>query len=187
MASKASWKNLLKMDILCANFLDKSAYWVGKISLGKIIGGARAPCAPRFLRPCMSGKLCVRYVFTRMQRLCTIMWLDLSFLFKMVDILDILSVYKLKQQYFAKDETCQCHRWAVDAPCSLLWLNLRLHAGPGKKDNNNFRYVKYTLLCITANQRFSDILGGNYQVSIKIYSIIDFDDFPSTSGFLVLQ
>ena len=34
------------MNILCANFLDKSAYWVRKISLGKIIGGACAPCAP---------------------------------------------------------------------------------------------------------------------------------------------
>ena len=36
------------MNILCANFLHKSAYWVRKISLGKIIGGggARAPCAP---------------------------------------------------------------------------------------------------------------------------------------------
>ena len=39
------------MNILCANFLDKSAYLVRKISLGKIIEGARAPCAPRFLRP----------------------------------------------------------------------------------------------------------------------------------------
>ena len=48
MASEASRKILLKMNILCANFLDKSAYWVRKISLGKIIGGggARAPCAP---------------------------------------------------------------------------------------------------------------------------------------------
>ena len=37
---------LLKMNILCANFFDKSAYKVRKISLGKIIGGgggARAP------------------------------------------------------------------------------------------------------------------------------------------------
>ena len=48
MASEASRKILLKMNILCANFFDKSAYKVRKISLGKIIGGggARAPCAP---------------------------------------------------------------------------------------------------------------------------------------------
>ena len=54
LASEASRKIFVKMNILCANFLDKSAYWVRKISLGKIIGGggARAPCAPRFLRPC---------------------------------------------------------------------------------------------------------------------------------------
>ena len=32
-------ENYVKMYILCANFLVKSAYWVRKISLGKIIGG----------------------------------------------------------------------------------------------------------------------------------------------------
>ena len=48
LASEAR-KILLKMNILCSIFLDKSAYWVGKTSLGKFIGGgggARAPCAP---------------------------------------------------------------------------------------------------------------------------------------------
>ena len=39
LASEASRKILLKMNILCTDFLDKSACWVGKISLGKIIGG----------------------------------------------------------------------------------------------------------------------------------------------------
>ena len=39
-------ENFVEMNILCANFLDKSAHWVIKISLGKIIEGARAPCAP---------------------------------------------------------------------------------------------------------------------------------------------
>ena len=32
------------MNILCANFLDKNAYWVRKISLGKIIGGGGGTC-----------------------------------------------------------------------------------------------------------------------------------------------
>ena len=40
------------MNILCASFLDKSAYWVRKISLGKIIGGHVPPVPHRFLRPC---------------------------------------------------------------------------------------------------------------------------------------
>ena len=52
--AKRARKFLLKMNILCANFLDKSAYWVKKISLGKIIGGGGhvPPVPPRFLRPC---------------------------------------------------------------------------------------------------------------------------------------
>ena len=33
-----------EMNILCANFLDKSAYWVRKIPLGKIIGGGGGTC-----------------------------------------------------------------------------------------------------------------------------------------------
>ena len=37
-------ENLLKMNILCANFFDKSAYWEWKISLGKIIGGGGGTC-----------------------------------------------------------------------------------------------------------------------------------------------
>ena len=45
------------MNILCADFLDKSAYWVRKISLGKIIGGARAPCAPPVPTPMYSSTL----------------------------------------------------------------------------------------------------------------------------------
>ena len=46
LASEASRKILLKMNILCTNFLDKKAYWVRKISLGKIIGGHVPPVAP---------------------------------------------------------------------------------------------------------------------------------------------